>query len=683
MHLIDVHQHPDARPWPHRPSKDGTRTPNSCNPPNKSSHRKGGRAAGPPHGGNVPFPPGYPGPPPVPAGGTAAHPSWNAGYWQYNPLANMQNPQQQPWAPAAGWFPPNFNPYKRVPKPPSPSYWNTKLTDNGLGLEGMVKRKEPSEYNGEEPQTPWIWNPSSLLESGDRATPTRDFNPRRTGSVDPNVRESSTPPREFGQSTRGLSQEGLSTQALSQTQTQTPDRRSSARAHYVYTHESAVTPTGPARHSTDPVDTRSTQSGGSFAGPSAPSHQRSLSGTEARPNRARSQPPATNEVPPYPAPTPIPNNRSVPVQQQFTQEPETFTSKGDLHPTFSSSIIRTPTHYQHARRSTEELPSSYHSRSPSSAGHASTPSRGPPAPEPLTRQSSLPTTRDVYANFTEDLTNSLSASTSSRPWPSGSATNSLSRSRTEPIVANLTTIHEGSSASSSGELYLAPLRDLTSSSSSSTESSPDPSPRRRSDREWDRERRTSPYASMSHSPEPSPLYRDRDRRPSPYASRHAAPHSHSPSPSPHARTRDPYQGGSTGVNRRADTWDHHHHNHSHSSLVHNPLPPPPVERANLEASRPPVQEASPPHYARRVRMGFWNRRGDHLTPNSYVVYAPHDRAYPEELRDYPSEREGYQDQYGSFAPWLEERPELPASLPSRGRQPAQPYDTFVVYAYLQ
>lgn len=91
-----------------------------------------------PPGGNVTFPPGYPGPPPIP-GGEAAHPRWNAGYWQYNPQANVQNPQQ-PWAPGMGWFPPNFNPYKRVPKPPSPSYWNTKLSDNGLGLEGMVKR---------------------------------------------------------------------------------------------------------------------------------------------------------------------------------------------------------------------------------------------------------------------------------------------------------------------------------------------------------------------------------------------------------------------------------------------------------------------------------------------------------------------------------------------------------------
>lgn len=92
-----------------------------------------------PPGGNVVFPPGYPGPPPMP-GGTGSDPRWNAGYWQYNPQANVQN-AQQPWAPGMGWFPPNFNPYKRVPKPPSPSYWNTKLSENGLGLEGMVPAK--------------------------------------------------------------------------------------------------------------------------------------------------------------------------------------------------------------------------------------------------------------------------------------------------------------------------------------------------------------------------------------------------------------------------------------------------------------------------------------------------------------------------------------------------------------
>ena len=466
--------------------------------------------------------------------------------------------------------------------------------------------------------------------------------------MDTSLRSVSTPTREHGQSNRSSSQDSSSVQPHSLT----PDRRSSTRGSYFYSaQDNSVTPTGPTRHSSDPSDTRSNQSGGGFAGPST-SSQRSIGHTDSWLNRTRSQPSAAIEVPPYPAPTPNSTSRSASVQQTtFTQEPESFTSRGELHPTFSSSIIRTPTHYQQTRRSTDELVSSYHSRSPSSAG-----SRGPPVPEPLTRQSSLPntssSTRDLYTNFTEDLSNSLNASTSSRAWPSSTA-GTLTRSRTEPIVANLTTIHESSSALSSGEIFLAPLRD--SASSSSTDSSPVPSPR-------PRDRRTSPYASSDlHSPEPSPLYRD--RRPSPYAARHT--NSNSPSPSPHARTRDPY-GGSSAPGSRRD----------------NPLPPPPVERANLETSRPPVQEPSPPRYARKLRIGFWNRRGDHLTPSMNVVYAPHDRAYPEELRDYPGEREGYRDHYGSLAPWREDRPELPASLPYHGRPPTQPYESVRVFSCL-
>lgn len=129
--------------------------PQLMQPPQQAPPPQGWTGSWPP-GGNIPFPPGYPGPPPMPGGAAVAHPRWNAGFWQYNPLANVQNLQQQhqhqqqqqqqqqqqppPWAPGVGWFPPNFNPYKRVPRPPSPSYWNTKLTDNGLGLEGMVPR---------------------------------------------------------------------------------------------------------------------------------------------------------------------------------------------------------------------------------------------------------------------------------------------------------------------------------------------------------------------------------------------------------------------------------------------------------------------------------------------------------------------------------------------------------------
>ncbi|KIJ63746.1 hypothetical protein HYDPIDRAFT_168216 [Hydnomerulius pinastri MD-312] len=614
-----------------------------------------------PPGSNVAFPPGYPGPPPMPAG-AGAHPGWNAGFWQYNPQANMQN-AQQPWAPGMGWaFPANYNPYKRIPRPASPSYWQTKLSDNGLGLEGMVKRwglrgafrREPEERDGDTPQTPWIWSPPSLLESGDRATPTRDFNPRRTGSLDSSTRSMSTPTRDYGGTSRRPSQDDQSAHAYSQTR----ERGTPVRPDYLYpsrgssqdSHHHATS--GPTiGHSSDPYDARYGQTGAGSAGPSAAHQHSSLRRSDTWDGRARSQPPAPINVPPYPAPTPTPTSgptyhtRSAPAQQPvFTAEPESFTSKADLQPTFSANIIRTPTYYQQSRRSTDDPPPSSHSRSPSSRGPSSTPSRGPPAPEPLGRQSSLPnaasSSRDIYSGFTEDLSTSLS-SFSSRTRSSGS-TAPLTRSRTEPALdLDLATIPEASSALSSGEQFFAPLPHPPSSD----ESSPEPSPRPRD--------RRSPYASRP-SPEPSPRYRD--SRPSPYASR--------PSPDPSPRSRDQRPSPYPSSNRRD-----------------NPLPPPPVERPNLEMSRPPVQEPPPATYSRKVRMGLWNRRGDHLTPNSYIVYAPQDRAYPAELRDYPDETRGYKDQFDTFVPFRE-RPELPASLPYHGRPPAQPYDTFLVYTYL-
>ncbi|KAJ7573459.1 kinase-like domain-containing protein, partial [Mycena floridula] len=88
------------------------------------------------------------------------------------------------------------------------------------------------------------------------------------------------------------------------------------------------------------------------------------------------------------------------------------------------------------------------------------------------------------------------------------------------------------------------------------------------------------------------------------------------------------------------------------------------------------------HPLRRVRKGFWNRRGDHLDTGAggidQIVYAPHDRAYPKELKDYPDEKEGYRDEFGICIKWVE-RAELEESLPKQGKPPIRPYDSFIEY----
>ena len=82
----------------------------------------------------------------------------------------------------------------------------------------------------------------------------------------------------------------------------------------------------------------------------------------------------------------------------------------------------------------------------------------------------------------------------------------------------------------------------------------------------------------------------------------------------------------------------------------------------------------PPTPTGPVRRGYWNRRGDHLTPDGYVVFPPSSMQYPAELRMYPFENEGYQDHNGVFITYVR-RPELPQSLWTCGNPPERPYES--------
>ncbi|KAG0697908.1 hypothetical protein DFH29DRAFT_129058 [Suillus ampliporus] len=587
----------------------------------------------------VALPPNFPGPPPMPPGANS-HPHWKAGFWQYNPAHNMNAGHGVPWAPGMGWaqnVPANFNPYKRVPRPPSPSYWQTQLSENGLGLENMVparsdrERESTRDAQGDAaPQTPWIWNPPSLLQTdgADRATPTKDFNNRR--SSHDSSRSNSTPTRDYVPPRRS------SHDSYNTTSTGTPIR------DYIYSH-----PQASRQGSLDSLSSRSQgisqQSVSSATPPPPSSHGRTGSIYSSRTSSS-----GPLQVPPFPAPpssasasmttSSFGNRVNQPLHApMFTREPESFTSRVDLQPTFSSNIVRTPTHYQGTRRHTDEaLDHPSRSSSAPQPGASASSSRGLPVPEPLSRHHSFPTTSSPssmasLSTFTEGMASALSPLMDAAPR--SIATGSLSRSRTEPVIppAHLSTIPESmqSSTHSSADDFFYPLPVPPDSD----EESPEPSPSRDRVRKRERERE-----------------RERDRQ----------------------RNRERSQ-----EHERANRLTPY----NTSSRSSNPLPPPPMERPNPAASAPPPQSPEPAHYVRRVRKGFWNRRGDYLTSNSYVVYAPEDKAYPAELREYPDEADGYKDQYGAFVPYLPERPELPASLPYHGRPPAQPYDSFVVYSY--
>jgi hypothetical protein len=93
-------------------------------------------------------------PPPVPPGVNPQ--TWGAGAWHFNsayqhPHSGQPPPQNTGWAPGYGWYGSmqnqssaqaagSYNPYKRVPRPPSAEYMASSLSDNPLGLTNMIPR---------------------------------------------------------------------------------------------------------------------------------------------------------------------------------------------------------------------------------------------------------------------------------------------------------------------------------------------------------------------------------------------------------------------------------------------------------------------------------------------------------------------------------------------------------------
>jgi hypothetical protein len=105
----------------------------------------------PPQGWQPPYQGGAP---PMPAGVNVNPQQWQTGVWAFNPAYNMQRPPAQhiPWVPGQAWpqmrhphpqaqqaqQQANYNPYKKVIKPPSAEYLAEPLRDNPLGLTNMI-----------------------------------------------------------------------------------------------------------------------------------------------------------------------------------------------------------------------------------------------------------------------------------------------------------------------------------------------------------------------------------------------------------------------------------------------------------------------------------------------------------------------------------------------------------------
>ena len=71
--------------------------------------------------------------------------------------------------------------------------------------------------------------------------------------------------------------------------------------------------------------------------------------------------------------------------------------------------------------------------------------------------------------------------------------------------------------------------------------------------------------------------------------------------------------------------------------------------------------------SKRVRKGFWNKRGDHCTASGFVVYAPYDQAFLPD-QDYPDESQGFLNADGHRVNPNQPR-EPPDSFPRHGQPP--------------
>jgi hypothetical protein len=400
-------------------------------------------------------------------------------------------------------------------------------------------------------------------------------------------------------------------------------------------------------------------------------------------------------------------------------EPEAFTSRQELQPTFSPKVVRTPHHYlattptpkPDERRRGETAPpySPPYSPPPTSTStsarrsHSRAPSRSrtmpegaelviPPRPAdwdermgPAARSASQ--SQSQSQSRSQSRTHSRSASASTTPTRSPARTPTSATSATFSALSLLT--EEPSAFDGLGGMLSPLLVDR-------------PVERDRDrDRDRDRERRElspTPHAralgrsqtypsAIAPAPAPGPV--------PPMPPVPARPHASAVSSSSAAAGAGAPRSSSTPYPR---------------SAPHNPLPAPPVPSEIPRAGRATVSASSQAYsYAghhpsnntannnhnhngsqnmltssppRGRRRGFWNRRGDHLTADMYVVYAPHALSHPEDLADYPHAREGYRDEYGTFVPWDPNRPELPDSLPRMGRAPLRPYESVSPFAFV-
>ena len=288
-----------------------------------------------------------------------------------------------------------------------------------------------------------------------------------------------------------------------------------------------------------------------------------------------------------------------------------------------------------------------------------------PLPQPPELVASVSSYLNSLSSASAAASQAQSRSHSRRPSQSPSSATILTRSQTQPVIgsshtsSNYTTTQpvtptypstsQASNAASQPSTYSTTAYS-SSRSTQHTSSQPQPQPRSRSQSQSQPQPAPTPtYTSTTHVTPSSRL-----------------PHTHSLSyaSQPRSSSQHPPQAPYSSASQAAN-----------ASL-----------RTRESSPNPPRVEPPPPP-PRPLRLGFWNRRGDHLwvsesslrngsprTSEMYIVYAPRAKANPPELSDYPAATEGFKNHEGKMIKYNPNIPELPESLPRHGEEPLRPYD---------
>jgi hypothetical protein len=678
--------------------------------------------------------------PPAPPGVNPQQ--WQNGRWMYTgpaggvSSAQPQGPHPPPnlvgWnIPSAWGITPQYYYPPQMQKQPEPSYWDTKLTNNGLGLENMhikcaslpfsvtgritnsvperqpVAHTAPGEGKGKAPHTPWAWVPRQL-EDDDSPPPSSSsryqsaLQSQQPSPVEPGGRQNGTT------APAGTGYPGPGPAGPSHAYFSVPADQQQQQQH----QQPSAIPGSGSRPILPPTTVYS-------------AHVRQHSNPhQTATHHQPSATPTTSSLPSQHTPGAQALQRSHGIAAPTPQrpgQPESYTSVGQLRPTFSPAIVRTPNHYRHDSQPVvpsprvapwdEVNPNGNSAGAPTSANkHLSGALQGMvPSPRVLPwsahgrendGSSPTPAPRHLRSSRTEPsrmyessmrpmqpVQRSYSIPEPPRPSVPVSRQNSMPTVPPGPDSYHLSSIAGlPQFAEEPGSVMsLSPIIGSESSESSTStvvraespqplfipprhSRTPSPSPRHRRSRATSPSSSSSPSSSDSDSDSDSGVGHHHSRRyrsPSHLHSRHRTSGGH---PNGH------YGGAYTGTPQRRSPASSTHTYRSSSSS--NPLPTPPQERRDPGFSLPPPQVPKPPRgtYRRAVRYGFWNRRGDYLTMDKYVVYAPHNRANPPELENYPLPTEGYKDHYGQFIKYDPLLRELPESLPRQGQPPLLPYD---------